>query len=55
MKVWNKTVRSIQEVKSSNVLLNIVKVIDENPIYEVKPIFNDISIVEDYIRTIRDA
>ncbi|QEN05456.1 hypothetical protein EW093_12275 [Thiospirochaeta perfilievii] len=54
IKSWNKVLRSIQDIKSSNILLNIVKVVDENPYYEVKSTYNDNSIVEDYIKVIRD-
>lgn len=54
IKGWNKLVKSIQEVKQTNVLLNIVKVADEDPYYESKSFFNDTSIVEDYIKAIRE-
>lgn len=53
MKSWNKILKSIQETKNSNILLNIVKVADEDPFYEVKTHFNEVSIVEDYIKSIR--
>ena len=54
LKQWNKVIKSIQEIKNSNILLNIVKVVDEDPYYEVKSLFNDNYIVEDYIKSIRD-
>lgn len=54
IKNWNKVIKSIQEIKNSNILLNIVKVVDEDPYYEVKSLFNDNSIVEDYIKSLRD-
>ncbi len=54
LKPWNKVIKSIQEIKNSNILLNIVKVVDEDPYYEVKSLFNDNYIVEDYIKAIRD-
>lgn len=53
IKNWNKIVKAIQDIKTSNILLNIVKVLDEDPSYEVKSKFNDTSIVEDYIKSIR--
>ena len=53
-KSWNKILKSVQEVKTSFILLNIVKVADENPFYEVSQSFSDNSIVEDYIKVIRE-
>lgn len=54
MRGWNKIIKSIQDIKNSSILLNLVKIADENPFYEVKSLFSDFSIVEDYIKGIRD-
>lgn len=54
MKNWSKVIRSIQDVKSSDILLNLVKIVDEDPYYEVIFSLEEISIVEDYIKAIRE-
>lgn len=53
IKGWNRVVKSLNDTKKSGALENMVKVIDENPFYEIKSRYSDISIVEDYINSIR--
>ncbi|OQY38766.1 MAG: hypothetical protein B6229_05115 [Spirochaetaceae bacterium 4572_7] len=52
-KGWNKVLKSLGDVKKSFTLLHIVQVIDENPFYSVESRFDNSSIVEDYINSIR--